>query len=157
MIEAVHLADEAERLRAAEPIEQREIFGHDADLPLDGDGIRDRIDVEDAKRPGRRPQQSGEALDRRRLAGAVRSEESVEAAARHEEIDPVHGDELAEFLAQAVSLDRGRAHLSVRIINPRRGARSRARTRAGRRRRTRRRPASGVLYRTHSPGCVTTA
>ena len=35
----MHLADEGQRLGAAQAVEQRQILGHDADLPLDGDRI----------------------------------------------------------------------------------------------------------------------
>ena len=102
----MHLADERQRLGAAQPIEQREILGHDADLALDRHRIGERIHVENPARAARRPQQSGQALDRRGLARAVRPEEAVEAAARNGQIDAVDGDEIAERLAQPGGLDR---------------------------------------------------
>ena len=77
-----------------QPIEQREILGHDADAPLDGDRIGQRIEAEDPHRARGRLQQPGQALDRRGLAGAVRPEEAVEAAGGNREVDAVDGAEL---------------------------------------------------------------
>ena len=59
-----------------------------------------------AHRAGGRPEQPGQALDGRGLAGAVRSEEAVEAARGHREVDAVHGAEAAEVSREAVCLDR---------------------------------------------------
>ena len=56
--------------------------------------------------PARRPQQAGQALDRRRLAGAVRAEEAEEAAGGHGEIDAVDGAQRSERARQPVRLDR---------------------------------------------------
>ena len=105
-VDAVHVGDEGQRLARRQPIEQREILGHDADAPLHRDGIGQRIDAEDAHRAGGRPEQAGQALDGGGLAGAVRSEEAVEAAGRHREIDAVDGAELTEVAGEAVRLDR---------------------------------------------------
>ena len=40
--------DEAQRLGRGQPIEEREILGHDADAALDLDRVGDRVDAEDA-------------------------------------------------------------------------------------------------------------
>ena len=55
---AVHLADEAERFGGGQPIEEREILGHDADAPLDLDRIGQRVDAEDAHLAGGRAEQA---------------------------------------------------------------------------------------------------
>ena len=102
---AVHLRDEAQRFRGGQPIEEREILGHDADAPLDLDGIGGRIDAENADVAGRGTQQAREALDRRRLAGAVGTEEAVEAAGRDLQIDAVHRALGSERARQAARLD----------------------------------------------------
>ena len=105
-VEAVDLGDERQRLRRRQAIEQREILRHDADAALDRHRIGERIDPEDAHRARGRPQQPGQALDRRRLAGAVRTEKAVEAAGRHGEIDAVDGAQRTEVAREPVRLDR---------------------------------------------------
>jgi hypothetical protein len=102
----VHLADERQRFLGGEALEQREILRDHADAPLHGDGIRDGIDPQDPHRSRRRAKQTCQALDRRRLAGAVRSEEPVEAAGRHAQIDPVNGADRAEGPHQPMRFDR---------------------------------------------------
>src|SRR5205814_6743215 len=87
----MNLGDEAERFARGQPVEQRQIFGHDADTALDLDGIYDRIEIENPDLARRGPQQPRQALDRRGLAGAVRTEEAVERSRRHLQIDAVDG------------------------------------------------------------------
>src|SRR6185436_18093730 len=57
-------------------------------------------------------------LDRRRLARAVGSEEPIEAAARHGEVDAIDRDELAEALAQVVGLE-GELHRAQTLAGAR--------------------------------------
>jgi hypothetical protein len=101
----VDLADEAERLGNGQPIEQREIFGDDADAALDLDGRGRGIEAEDPDVARRGLQQARQALDRRRLACAVGTEEAVEAARRHAEIDAVNRALRSECARQPVRLD----------------------------------------------------
>src|SRR5258708_5338716 len=79
----VDLRDEAQRLSGRQAVEEGEIFRHHADAPLDLDGIGDGIDLENADLAGRGTEEARQALDRRRLAGAVGPEKTVEAARRH--------------------------------------------------------------------------
>ena len=102
----MHLRDEAQRFGGRQPIEQRQVLGDDADAPLDLDGIGDRIDPEDADVAGGGTQQAREALDRRRLAGAVGTEKAVEAAGRNLQVDAVHRPLGSERARQAARLDR---------------------------------------------------
>ena len=111
--------DEVERLRRGEPIEERQVLGHDPDPALDRDRIRERIHAEDPHRAARRPQQSGQALDRRALAGAVRPEKAVEAAGRHGEVDGVDGAEVGEGPGQPARLD-GKFHGAILSTSSRR-------------------------------------
>ena len=82
-------------------IEERQVLGHDADLLLDRDGIAERIQIENPARARRRLQQPGQALDRRRFAGAIGPEKAIETAARDRKVDAVDGDEIAERLPKA--------------------------------------------------------
>ena len=50
--------------------------------------------------------QAGEAFNRCRFAGAIRSEESVKAAGRHGEIDSVNRTEVAKVPCQPHRLNR---------------------------------------------------
>ena len=105
-LEAVYLGDERQGLGCREALEERQIFGHDADPPLHGHGIRQRIHSEDAHRAGARPQQSRQALDGRRLAGAVRAEEAKEAAGRDGEVDAIDGAQRPEVAGEPMRFNR---------------------------------------------------
>ena len=128
---AVDLRDEAQRFRGGQPVEQREILGHDADAPLDLDRIGERIDAEDAHLAAEGRSRPGEALDRRGLAGAVGPEEAVEAAGRNREVDAVHRALRSERPRQPACLDREfhrHSRLYVSMIGMNRLAASAART-----------------------------
>src|SRR5262249_18544131 len=118
---AVHLSDEAERFGGGEPVEQREILRHDAHPPLDLHRRRRGVEPEDAHVARRGTQQPGEALDGRRLAGAVGAEKAVEAARRHAQIDAVDRALRAERPHQPVSVHRefhaGELYVSMRRMN----------------------------------------
>ena len=103
-------ADKLQGLCAGQPVEEREVFGHDADLALDGHGIGKRVETENPAAPTGRLQQSGEALDGRGLARAVRAEKPVETPARHMKVDAVDGDQIPEHTAQPARLERKIAH-----------------------------------------------
>src|SRR5215204_5495245 len=109
---AVHLRDEAQGLRRGQPIEQGEIFRHHADAALDLDRLRERIEAQDAHLTARRPQQAGETLDRGGLACTVWSQESVEAAGRHVQVDAVDRALRSERARQPAGLD-GEFHHSA--------------------------------------------
>ena len=102
--DAVDAGDEGEVLHAGEAVEEREVLGHDADAPLHLHRLGEWVEAEDAHGAGGRAQQPGQALDGGRLAGAVGTEEAVEAPLGHGEVDAVDGDEVAEAARQAVCL-----------------------------------------------------
>ena len=101
----MHVGDEGQRLTRGQTIEQREILGDDADAPLHRDGFGQGIEAENPHRTGRWFQQAGQALDGGRLAGAVRSQESIEAARGNREVDAVDGTELTEIAREPMRLD----------------------------------------------------
>ncbi len=61
--------------------------------------------AEDLHRAAARPQQAQQQADRRRLAGAVGTEEAVDGAGRHREVQLVDAVAAREALAQSVGLD----------------------------------------------------
>ena len=107
------LADETERFRRGQAIEQREILGDDADAPFDLDGIDQRIETENAHLAAGGTQQSGQALDRRGLAGAIRSEESVEASRGDLQVDAVNGALRSERSREPARFDREFHHSGI--------------------------------------------
>jgi hypothetical protein len=105
-IEAVDLGDEEQRLFRREPVEESEVLWDDADAALDGNRIRFGVDAENAHRAAAGLQQAGEALDRRGLARAIRSQKAIEAAHGHGEVNAVNGPERSEVARQAAGFDR---------------------------------------------------
>src|SRR5579883_189782 len=66
--------------------------------------------VEDADAAGGRQQQAKQHRERGGLAGAVAAQQRRGDAARHGEIDAVHGKRIAEALGQRTDLDDGMRH-----------------------------------------------
>ena len=85
-------------------IHGRELPGEADQLPHGG-GLADDVMAEHAGGAAVGAQQRGEDADRRRLAGAVRAEDTVDAAAGDGEVHAVHGTRRAEGLDQPVRLD----------------------------------------------------
>src|SRR5262245_41225765 len=88
----------------------RELLGDVADEPAGLHGRLRHVEPEDARRAFDDRQQRREDADGRRLPGAVRPEEPEHLARPHVEVDAVDGDVVAEPVAQARALDRGRGH-----------------------------------------------
>jgi hypothetical protein len=86
-VEVGEVAEVVERRQAI--VEAAVAAEHMPDPPADLAGIGCRIDAQHASRPRCGEQQRREDLDRRRLAGAVWSEQSEELAALDLEADPV--------------------------------------------------------------------
>src|SRR5690606_6464277 len=79
--------------------------GDEAELALGRDGIGDEVHAGDADAAARRLEDAGHHAQRRRLAGAVGAEEAEELATRHDEVDALHGGEIAVALHELVDLD----------------------------------------------------
>src|SRR5260221_11354556 len=95
--------------RAAPPAaELGELARHVADPPLDRDRVAVRVEAEDRARATRRVAQAHEQLDRRRFAGAVRTEEAEDLALVHVEVDIEDPVSRAVVLGQLVGVDRDR-------------------------------------------------
>jgi hypothetical protein len=124
----LHVGEEFEVLAHGQVLEQRELLRHVADARAQLLGLRGHRQPEHVDLPFARREQAAEHADRGRLAGTVRTEETVDIAARHREVDVVDSDERAETLGQAVRADReigvaGRVHFpappnSARIGRP---------------------------------------
>src|SRR6185503_14074798 len=55
-------------------------------------------------------QVAGEQVDRRGLAGAVRTDQAHQLALPHDKIEVAHGDDAAEALAEVTCFDQGCGH-----------------------------------------------
>src|SRR6185312_5113850 len=75
--------------------EQGHAFGDDTDVALHLDRMGNEIFAEDADRAGGRCEQTGEHLDRGRLARSVGTEEAEELAGLNNKVDVVDGCEAA--------------------------------------------------------------
>ena len=76
-----------ERLAPGELVVERELAGQVADPPVDGHRVGGRLDAEDPCAPARRPDVVEQCTDRRRLAGAVRPEETEGLALVYDQVD----------------------------------------------------------------------
>ena len=87
---------------------------------------RPDVDAEDLRRPRVGPQQADGHRQCRRLAGAVRSEQTEEGARRHAEIDVIDGELLAEGLGEPRQAQgRPRRPDQLAVAHPRSVRRSR--------------------------------
>ncbi len=106
----VHLGEELDVLVDREVVVERELLRHVADARLHAVGVLHDVDAVDGGRSLARREQATEHPDRRRLAGAVRAEESEDAPSRHLEVEVIDGDEVAEPTHEAAALDGEIAH-----------------------------------------------
>src|SRR5581483_2484335 len=106
--EEEHPADEGEVLAGGQVVEERQVLGDDADVPLgvEGLGVNEHVAAENSDLALGRGEQAGEHLDGGGLAGAVGPEEPVEGAPLDPQVDAVHGPEVAEVAGQPAGLDR---------------------------------------------------
>jgi len=86
-------------------VKQGEILWDDANPSFHGDRIGQGIRPQNRDAAGARTEESGQALDGGRLAGAVGTEEAVKAAGGNREIDAVHRAKVAEVSRQTAGLD----------------------------------------------------
>ena len=73
---AAQVGEVLERLAAGQPVVERELAGHIANAPVDGDRVLAGADAEDVGRTAGRADQVEQDPDRRRLAGAVGAQEA---------------------------------------------------------------------------------
>ena len=111
---------------------------HDAEAGADRPAVRRRVEAEHPQRAGGRRRRAADHPHRRRLAGAVRSEEPERLAAVDLDVDPVDGREVAEPLDEPARFDQGFAgHRTEPTGGPppfRSGYRSPGRPRSGQKR-----------------------
>src|SRR5881396_146552 len=97
---------EHEVLLDRQVVVQREALRHVADGRLDTLGIAAQIDAQHAPLALRRLEDPTQHAERRRLPGAVGSEEAVQLAASDAEVETVHRNDPAEALREPVGDDR---------------------------------------------------
>src|SRR5438309_639181 len=106
-LEAAQRRPESEVLARREIVVDPGAVGDDADQRAHGLGRAGDVVAGDARGPARRPQQRGEDLQQRRLAGAVGAEQRDGLAAAHLEADAVEDGEQTEDLAYTADTNEG--------------------------------------------------
>ena len=110
---------EARERAEVRPSRQRRVEGgtldHRPDAREEALWRRERL-AEHRASPGTRPDETEEHAHRRRLAGAVRTDEAGDGPLGDGEIDPVDGYERAEVLRQRLGLDREIAHQLITLV-----------------------------------------
>ena len=103
---AAELGQVVQHRRAAQRRVEGEVAGQEADPPPDLQAVRPAVETEQRRRPGGRLDQVEQQPHRRRLARAVRAEETEDLAARDLEIEIEEPVPLAVVLRQARDPDR---------------------------------------------------
>jgi hypothetical protein len=101
---------DVEVLASGEVAVKARLLDDRADAGEGGRAALPEVVAEQAHRAARRPGEAEEQADERRLAGAVRPQESERASARHLQVDGLERGAVAEALAQAMGLDRELGH-----------------------------------------------
>src|SRR6266498_753068 len=105
---------EHEVLDHGEVVVEGKLLRHVPDHRLDALGLAREVDVEHGAGALGRRQEPAEHAQRRGLPGAVGAEEAVELPRAHAEVQPIHGDPLAEATGESVGDDgvpgAGRRH-----------------------------------------------
>jgi hypothetical protein len=110
----VQRALHAQQLAPCHQRVDRGLLQRDADRAPHRVGVADDVVARHARRAGGRAQQRGEDPHRRGLAGPVGTEEPVDLALAHGEVEPVDGaDPALELAHQAGDLDGGRALAAI--------------------------------------------
>ena len=94
---AVDARVEVEVLVHGEVVVERELLAHVADALADLLALGRHVEPEHRRAARRRREQAAEDADQRRLAGAVRAEQAVDAARVHLEVHAVERGEVAEL------------------------------------------------------------
>src|SRR5437879_6066359 len=108
--QAVEAPHEDQVLPAGEPIEEKQAVRNYPDAALEGIAGGQ---LQDPHRAAGRSEHAGQHGDGGALAGAVLTEKAVEAAARHTQVDAVHGQLIAEAAGERVRLDGEAAHAAA--------------------------------------------
>src|SRR5438445_673265 len=108
--QAVESPHEDQVLPAGEPIEEEQAVRNYADAALEGVAGGQ---IQDPHRAAGRSEHAGQHRDGGALAGAVLTEKAVKAAARHTQVDAVHGQLIAEAAGERVRLDGEAAHAAA--------------------------------------------
>jgi hypothetical protein len=115
--------DQGQVLGAGEVLVDGRVLPGQADQPADRRGVADDVDTGDLGPPGVRPQQRGEDVHGRGLAGAVGAEQAQHRARLHLQRDAVEGaDVLAVRLDEVLGDDRGTTHAGDRTDGARTAA-----------------------------------
>jgi len=110
-------ADEVQILPGGQVRRRRLDLGHDPDEGLDLHRLPHRVDPEDARLPGGRPQLARQDAEHRRLARAVRPEQAEELARLDRQVNPAKGHDVSERLREAAGLHGAhRAFDAPRVI-----------------------------------------
>ena len=107
-VEAAELPEVGEQLAAGELLGHRQPVGQNAHQRLRALGLLPHVGAEHERAAGVGPQQPDRHRQRRRLARAVRPDEPEERAGLDGQIGVLDGRMVAERLAQAGCLERGR-------------------------------------------------
>src|SRR5690349_17734272 len=109
-LEPIEFGHEIQVFVGGEVFPQREFLRHVAKPATDGFGILDDGEPEHFGMAIARQQHAAKHAQRRRLAGAVRSEESVDATGGNVEVDVIYRDLLTELSRELPRSDRGAVH-----------------------------------------------
>ena len=104
---AAQVGEVLEVLGAGQPVVEVELARQVADPAMDRDGIRRRLDPEDASAPRGRPDQVQERANGRRLAGAVRSQEAEDLPLLHGQVHLDDPPVAPVALGELLGLDDG--------------------------------------------------
>src|SRR5439155_13937464 len=122
---AAEVREILDRLAAGQLVVEGEFARQVADPTMDRDRICRRVDAEDGRPPARRPEVVEQCPDRRRLAGAVWSEEAEGLALVDLEVDVDDPAMLAIGLGELLGLDdRGHDGSFLRCLSAARSRRN---------------------------------
>ena len=105
LLDAIHARDEIEILHDAQILPEAESLRHVADLPLDLLALPDDVVTQAGAAAFVRHQQTAQHADESGLAAAVGTEEAVDFAGAHLQIDVVHHRAIIEPFGHAFDID----------------------------------------------------
>ncbi len=113
--QTAQMSKEAKELPRRQPLVEAQVAGQIAKPAANLDTIPRRIEAEDAEAPAGRPDQVEHEPDRRRLSGAVRTEEPEDLAGLDREVEIDDSPVLAVELRQLLGLQDLRHVVSQRL------------------------------------------
>src|SRR5581483_1596718 len=102
----VQLGVEAKILGGREVVVEGGVLEHETDLTTDLVSLANDVEAGDPRHARARAHEGAQHGDRRRLAGTVRTQESVRLARRHREVHAAYGLEVPEAHGEVDGLDR---------------------------------------------------